>query len=185
MLSPLRPFKWFPRWLRRRLLALIGRVRPARPLTTHHSPDDDEVIQQIRAVPCHFAGVGFGTKLEYKDGAGAWTELSDVLDIESPELTIAMAKYKPIKATHRYARRLPASGEMGDMVFTIVWTNAVQTTLLAFAGQTDIQWRITHSDTTSTETFAGHLAKVGRKYQIDEVDVIDIGIAVDGDITFA
>ena len=131
--------------------------------------------------------VGFGTKLEYKDGAGAWTELADVLEIAPGKLSTKAAKYQPIKASSPFERALPGTCMVDPWTFKIVWTAAIETLLSNFLinRTATLQWRVTRSNTTSTQAIAGFVSGLTEPIVTDEVDVMDVEITVDGAATFA
>lgn len=170
-------FNTIKRWLRERF---------SRPMKKSDAlPFDAEAdIRAILAVPYHFDEPGFGSKLEYKDGAAAWTEIAQVDgdSLEFPEETIAQAEFKALRTT-RHTQRAPGSADQGPMSFIVMWTLAVQTALLALRYQTDIQWRITHADGTSTGTFTGNISTYGKTFRRDEFTVQRLTVAVNGDVT--
>jgi hypothetical protein len=133
------------------------------------------------------AQVGFGTKLEYKAGAGAWTELSDVLEIAPGRIVTKAAKYMPIKASSNFERALPGTLMVDPWTFKIVWTSAIETLLSNYQinRDTTLQWRITRSNTSSTQAIAGFISGLSEPIATDEVDVMDVEITVDGGATFA
>ncbi len=130
------------------------------------------------------AEVGFGTKLEVKQGAGSYAELSDVLEITPSEITVKSAEYTPIKASSAYRRKLPATANAGPVTFKIVWTSTVETTLVGYLRDSTLTWKLTRSDGSHTQTFAGFISKIGNPISADEVDTIDIEITVDNAVTF-
>lgn len=130
------------------------------------------------------AQVGYGTKVEYKVGAGAYVELSDVLDLEPPTPKVKMAEYQPLRTT-RWKRKKVSTGEVSDLKITMVHVAATFLTLSALLFDETLTWRITRSDTTSTEIFLGHIAELPRKIKVDDIDALEIIVAVDSSITFA
>lgn len=130
------------------------------------------------------AQVGYGTKVEYKVGAGSYVELSDVLMIELPARKVAIAKYQPLRTT-RHKRIKTATYEYSDLKITMVHVAATWLTIDGLAGDETLTWKITRSDGTSTETFAGMISETPREVKVDDIDAMIISVAVDNAVTFA
>lgn len=130
------------------------------------------------------AQVGYGTKVEYKVGAGSYVELSDVLELEMPSRKVAIAKYQPLRTT-RHKRIKTATYEYSDLKITMVHVAATWLVLDGLIGDETLTWKITRSDGTSTATFAGMISETGQPIKVDDVDVSTISVAVDNAITFA
>lgn len=124
------------------------------------------------------ANVGYGTKVEYKVGAGSYVELSDVLDLEPPKRKAAIAKYQPLRTT-RAKRIKTGTYEWSDMKITMVHVAATWNTLDALVGDETLTWRITKPDGTSTRIFAGQISELGEMTKADEIETFDIIVAVD------
>lgn len=130
------------------------------------------------------AQVGYGTKVEYKIGAGAYVELSDVLDLELPTPKVAIAKYQPLRST-RWKRIKAGTGELSELKVTMVHVAATMLTISGLLFDETLTWRITRSDGSATETFAGIIMELPRMVKVDDIDAMVITVAVDNSITFA
>lgn len=130
------------------------------------------------------AQVGYGTKVEYKVGAGSYTEIEDVVDLELPTPKVAIAKYQPMRTT-RYKRIKAGTGEYSELKITFVHVAATWTTLAALVFDESLTWRITRSDGSATEVFAGIIMEAPRTVKQDEVDLDTLSVAVDNSITFS
>lgn len=130
------------------------------------------------------AQVGYGTKVEYKVGAGSYVELVDVLMIERPARKPAIAKYQPLRTT-RHKRVKIGTYEYSDMKITMVHVAATWLTIDGLIGDETLTWKITRSDGTSTETFAGKISELSGEVKVDDIDVMIISVAVDDAVTFA
>ena len=130
------------------------------------------------------AQVGYGTKVEYKVGAGSYVELSDVLEIEMPARKVAIAKYQPLRTT-RHKRIKTATYEYSDLKITMVHVAATWLVLDGLIGDETLTWKITRSDGTSTATFSGMISETGEPVKVDDIDTSTISVAVDNAVTFA
>lgn len=130
------------------------------------------------------AQVGYGTKVEYKVGAGSYVELSDVLMLDLPARKVAIAKYQPLRTT-RHKRIKTATYEYSDLKVTMVHVAATWLVLDALIGDETLTWKITRSDGSATETFAGMISEATREVKVDDIDAMVISVAVDNSVTFA
>lgn len=130
------------------------------------------------------AQVGYGTKVEYKIGAGSYVELSDVLMLDPPNRKVAIAKYQPLRTT-RHKRIKTATYEYSDMKITMVYVPATWLVIDALIGDETLTWKITRSDGSATETFAGMISELDREVKVDDIDALVISVAVDNSVTFA
>jgi hypothetical protein len=130
-----------------------------------------------------FAQDGFGTTLSYKIGSGSYTALANLIDLEAPEIKAKVAKYQPMNGSP-FAVQGAQCGEVGDAKFTCLHGTDLVSTLNGLLFNNTLTWKITLADGSTTEVFLGVLNSIGRKYKAGEWDVIDIGIAVNGGVTF-
>lgn len=129
------------------------------------------------------AQVGYGTKVEYKVGAGAYVELVDVLELELPTPKVAIAKYQPLRTT-RYKRIKAGTGEISELKITMVHVAATMLTINNLLFDETLTWKITRSDGVSTEIFSGLIMDLARKVKHDDIDAMEITVAVDNSIAF-
>ena len=132
------------------------------------------------------AQAGLGTTLSYADISVDDTQipLSTLIDINPPDLEVKIAEYQPLSGPSA-RRKLSASYNTGDMKFRLVHGASMMYTLQGLRGNNTLSWQITLPDGTTTEVFYGIIKTIGREIKVDEVTMIDVTLAVDGDVTFS
>lgn len=128
------------------------------------------------------AQVGLGTVLKYQIGSGSVITLSTLIDVTPPDEEVQIAEYQTMTAPS-VRQKLAASFRTGDAKITLVHGAAMHDTLRGMRGVNNITWTIVLADGSTSEAFTGIIKKIGRVFKIDDVDMIEIELAVSGDVT--
>jgi hypothetical protein len=128
------------------------------------------------------AQVGLGTALKYQVGSGGFVSLANLVDLAPPDAEVKIAEYQPLTSPST-RQKLSASLNSGDCKFTLVHGAAMYQTLMGLRGANNLSFVVTFADGTTTQSFNGIIKKIGTPIKLDEVDMIDVEMAVSGDIT--
>ena len=128
------------------------------------------------------AQVGLGTALKYQIGSGAFVNLANLVDLNPPEAEVKTAEYQPLTSPST-RQKLAASFNSGDAKFVLVHGAQMYATLMGLRGNNTLTFVITFADGATTQSFNGIIKKIGTPIKVDDVDMIDVDMAVSGDIT--
>lgn len=126
----------------------------------------------------------FGTSLEY-DLGGGFVEFSNVLSITPPTRKRVKIEWKPMNGTHSYTRRKPGTKDMDAFKCVIAREPDIVQTLLTIFDLGLIDWKLTTSDDAEVETFSGFIEEMPSKMELDQLEEIELTIAIDGPSTIA
>lgn len=133
----------------------------------------------------------YGTNLSYSANGSTYTDLTDIVSIDPPNISVGESETTVIDSTGAYKEFIPSWAEAGELSFTCRFAKAQYNTLVGFL-RAVYYWKITFplisgETTASTLVGQGFITEIGiteGSAESDDVYDVEVTIRYTGAVTF-
>lgn len=121
-------------------------------------------------------------------GGTNYTALAEVVNIDMPALKVPAADFSNLNSPSATREKRPKMVDPGSGKFTLTWTKAMHTSLMAQLRTYPISWKVTYplvgtETTASKATWTGFIGGIGNPIPEDDRITLDVDLEASGPIT--